>query len=134
MVVVYFGITVSEITEEESRKLIDELVDEGIIDIGNQDWEIVELGYDGQTYFVDHLNSDDRSNFIFHAISDQSHDSGWLTIKFNWYNSSAKTRDRVSYKSRFDDFIKVLSNLSSLSEEVKKHTDKQVAVGAIEER
>lgn len=136
MVVVYFGIAVGNVTKKESRELIENLAEKGVIDIGEQDWEIDELGYDGKTYFVDYVNEDhgSRSNYICHAASEQSYESGLLTVKFNWYDSNARMRDRVGYANRFDEFVAVLSNLSNLGDEIRMHTDKEIAVGAIEER
>lgn len=136
MVVVQFGVAVGNLTEVESEELIDEIVEEGLIEIGQQEWEIDELSYDGSRYSVDYMNSaqGDRSHYVFHAASEQTHDEGWLIIRFNWYDSNARTRDRVSYKTRFDEFIENLRTLSSLGNQVKKFTDKEVAVGAIEER
>lgn len=136
MAIIYFGITVRDITDEESKELVDTMVKQNIVEIGDQDWVIDELGYDGRSYFVDHLDSDrgDGWHYVFHAASDQSNDEGWLTIRFNWYDAGAQARGRVSYSRRFDEFIEVLHNLSTLRDEIHGLTDKEVSVGAIEER
>jgi len=136
MVDISFGVVVSDITESESKELIDKLGGQGVVEVGDQRGDIHELGYDGDRFHVNYVESDTVGgpNYVFHAASETPAGAGRLMITFDWFHGDAKTRDRVSFNDRFDQFVDIQQNLSSLRDDIRSVSEKEVTVGTIEIR
>lgn len=139
MTTISIGVTVCGITEAESKALIDELSEEGVIEFGAQDWEIDELGlkFDDYTriYNLNYVDDTGSSGEIFHAVPNELDEGGLLTIYTAWYhgrNVVPKARDRVAYGGGLEPLIQASQNLSKLAEEIESFTDKDVFAGVIE--
>lgn len=140
MVNISFGISVSGITEKECNALVDKLVNEEIIeeghDDGDQRWQLDGVKYEEEHFNIHYITSDagDGYYYVFHADGEDPEAGGRLMITFDWYHGDSRTRDRVSYKSRFDRFVDSQHNLLALRNEIQPLTEDEVAVGVIELR
>ena len=143
MAIIEFGLVISDITESEGMELLNELNQNDIIDSYAYEGKIEEISYHKYRYSVEHIETKNQygqkdgrdRNYVLHATSevdDKSNEKGWLTLRWGFYESSTKRRDRVSYKSNIGALIENLENTSELCGAVEEFTDSEVSAGAIE--
>jgi hypothetical protein len=112
---IVFEIEVREITEEESRALIRELVENGCI--SGEEYDKTEefeyiADYEGREYIFTH-----------------STDDGCLTTGVQFWENGQRPRDRWMGGGTLEGVTDGLQHLAGLRDEIKNVTEKEVVAG-----